>query len=994
MKKIIFLFCSVLSIGLFGQSGSLDPTFNPNDLGKGDNIGVLGSILTSAEQTDGKIILAGLFSKYHGVAVSNIIRVFPDGSLDETFNCKTNQQIKTILIQADGKILIGGNFESVNDLEKKYITRLNPNGTVDNSFNAMSNAPVNKIVSIPNNKYFLTGEFTSYNNGSANYIVKINSDGSRDTSFTSSANSSIQDLKYLNNGQIYILGSNLYYSQTNSDNTVFISRQVARLNTNGTWDNTFRFNFNYSSAFGSSSGSCNVHSIAKQSDNKVVVSATSNSSSSGYSSTSYSVFRVNTDATSDTTFTTLGLGSPCFYILNSSDDKIWVVNQSPYTTANKNSLVKLNSNGGVDSSFDSLDGLKIGNFSHNITPMSNNRILFTSSFATYDNIFKKNWVVLNQNGTLDNLYNTYLPDIYGSNNQIAKIIKQDDKFVMVGDFNLYNKKNVNHIARLNIDGSLDETFLVGKGFNNYTDKILKLSDNSLIITGAFTKYNNQPINRIAKINTDGTLDPNFSSPLNINQDINVLAIEKLSDDKIVVAYSYVQRFGNSSYYYSYLSVLNPNGSVYRTIALNRYQYGFSLFVTSDDKIYAGGDFSYSGKSNLLRFNPDLTVDSAFQPTTGPNARVSLIKLLDNNKLLVLGIFTKYNDVDVSSSPQGKIIINPDGTLQNIIDLPQVNSTYIRDVVELPDTSLLLLGNSQSNGFTSGILKISQSGGLIDSSFSPIGANAQNSGVLDNQGRIIVGGGFLKYNEIPKSFISRIFVYTHKPTGDISQTFCNGEKISDIEITGDNIKWYSAETGGTALPSSTVLENNKTYYATQTKNNIESTLRLAVTVSLITTNAPTGDSIQYFDNGDTLEKFLVTGTAVKWYATESDAANHINILSNSTTLVSGTTYYATQTDNSCESITSLPVKALYRTLAVDNFGVKDLQIHPNPAKDFINISSKESISGYEIYSLDGRKLLSEEKENVSKINVYKLQKGNYILKLKTKLGDRIFKIIKE
>ena len=54
-------------------------------------------------------------------------------------------------------------------------------------------------------------------------------------------------------------------------------------------------------------------------------------------------------------------------------------------------------------------------------------------------------------------------------------------------------------------------------------------------------------------------------------------------------------------------------------------------------------------------------------------------------------------------------------------------------------------------------------------------------------------------------------------------------------TGTNIKWYSASTGGTALPSTTVLVNGSTYYATQTVNGCESTSRLAVNVTL---NNPT------------------------------------------------------------------------------------------------------------------------------------------------------------
>jgi hypothetical protein len=77
---------------------------------------------------------------------------------------------------------------------------------------------------------------------------------------------------------------------------------------------------------------------------------------------------------------------------------------------------------------------------------------------------------------------------------------------------------------------------------------------------------------------------------------------------------------------------------------------------------------------------------------------------------------------------------------------------------------------------------------------------------------------------------------------IVKTFTQGQTLGDIVVQGENIKWYSNATPGTgkskksietALPLSTILANNTTYYASQTINGIESTERLAVTVKLAT-----------------------------------------------------------------------------------------------------------------------------------------------------------------
>jgi hypothetical protein len=79
-----------------------------------------------------------------------------------------------------------------------------------------------------------------------------------------------------------------------------------------------------------------------------------------------------------------------------------------------------------------------------------------------------------------------------------------------------------------------------------------------------------------------------------------------------------------------------------------------------------------------------------------------------------------------------------------------------------------------------------------------------------------------------------------PTGSAAQTFCTGALLSQLSATGTSIQWYANATGGTPLNGTTVLTNGLTYYASQTVSGVESTNRLAVTVTLNTApTAPTG-----------------------------------------------------------------------------------------------------------------------------------------------------------
>ena len=78
--------------------------------------------------------------------------------------------------------------------------------------------------------------------------------------------------------------------------------------------------------------------------------------------------------------------------------------------------------------------------------------------------------------------------------------------------------------------------------------------------------------------------------------------------------------------------------------------------------------------------------------------------------------------------------------------------------------------------------------------------------------------------------------TPAPTGNQNQSFCSTENatLSSIAITGTDIIWYNSSSGNTILPTSTLLQNGVTYYASQTINNCESPTRLAISIQLINT----------------------------------------------------------------------------------------------------------------------------------------------------------------
>lgn len=135
-----------------------------------------------------------------------------------------------------------------------------------------------------------------------------------------------------------------------------------------------------------------------------------------------------------------------------------------------------------------------------------------------------------------------------------------------------------------------------------------------------------------------------------------------------------------------------------------------------------------------------------------------------------------------------------------------------------------------------------------------------------------------------------------PTGNATQNFCNAATVADLIVSGNNIRWYDVATGGTQLNSTDALVNGNTYFAAQFLTGCESAARLSVTVNIFSTAAPSTTSPQAFCGSGTIANLSASGNNIQWYAAATGGAP----LNPATALVDGASYFATATDNNCES----------------------------------------------------------------------------------------------
>lgn len=140
-----------------------------------------------AFQKDAKVLVAGGFTNFAGVARNRIVRLYPDGNVDPSFDPGTgpNKAPLAIAVQPDGKILIAGAFTNFNGVAACRVARLNPNGSLDSTFDAGTgpNSQVNALALTPDGQVLVAGQFTSINGLPRNRIARLNGDDPAETSF-------------------------------------------------------------------------------------------------------------------------------------------------------------------------------------------------------------------------------------------------------------------------------------------------------------------------------------------------------------------------------------------------------------------------------------------------------------------------------------------------------------------------------------------------------------------------------------------------------------------------------------------------------------------------------------------------------------------------------------------------------------------------------------------------------------------------------------------
>ncbi|MFL9843645.1 T9SS type A sorting domain-containing protein [Flavobacterium rhizosphaerae] len=172
---------------------SLDESFDPNAIG-------FNNVVYSIALQSNRILVGGRFTATTtGVPKNCLARLYPDGSLDNSFVNNIFQmspeyptsipQVNCIKFQSNGGIIAGGNFDMINNspgFTKTQVARFSPSGVSDNTF---TSALIDNIGNVwdmyvmPDNSILVGGTFLKVPSGLA-ILYKVSANGAFDTSFT------------------------------------------------------------------------------------------------------------------------------------------------------------------------------------------------------------------------------------------------------------------------------------------------------------------------------------------------------------------------------------------------------------------------------------------------------------------------------------------------------------------------------------------------------------------------------------------------------------------------------------------------------------------------------------------------------------------------------------------------------------------------------------------------------------------------------------------
>lgn len=505
--------------------GAMDTTFNGPGTGLNNSVYTLGV-------NNGYVYAGGAFTTYQGAAANRIAKIHAtSGALDTVFNPATssdngvNSNVRAIgFVGTD--VLIGGEFTTWRGVTCKKLIWVSETAVINNTpLGASVNNNVNAIYVTATNIY-VGGAFTSYKGAVANRIAKLSLAGAMDTTFnpTTSANNG------MGNGTVFAIysdGSNVYAAGSFSLYRSANAPRVVKIQSSGAQDTTY----SPTSMTVPVGAGGTINAIVGTAEGIVLAGAVVTYRAVGITN---GIAKLNSSGVLDTTFSpqsgangfnaavrSLALNGTTLYVGGDF---------TTYKGAPANYIAKLDANGALDTTFNPSSGSNGANNVVRAVATSGSDLFIGGDFTTYRGTAAVRLAKIN---AANGLLNVAFATATGLNNSAYALATNGTDLYVGGVFTTHKSLIANRLAKVDYNtGDLDQTFNPQTGGNamNPTGTVyvysLVMSATGVYAGGTFSIYRGASgINRVAKINTDGSLDATFSHATGANSSVYGLFVD-------------------------------------------------------------------------------------------------------------------------------------------------------------------------------------------------------------------------------------------------------------------------------------------------------------------------------------------------------------------------------------------------------------------------------------------------------------------------------------
>lgn len=520
-----------------------------------------------------------------------------------------------------------------------------------------------------------------------------------------------------------------------------------------------------------------ARSIAVQADQKILLGG----EITGFGGmATHSLVRLHPNGSLDLTYTPDLHGGTIEQILLLPDGKLLVCGD--FDTINgvpRMRIARLETDGSVDPGFDPGVGTTSAGYIATVFLLPDGKIMIGGYFETYGGIARVNMARLNANGSLDE---TFVPDVVSGGGVFTFALQADGKILVGGDFSYYGDTQSMRLLRVFPDGTIDSGFAMEWGPNYNIRALAVQPDGKILAGGAFNQFNFEPHGSLIRLLPGGDVDDTFDPGTGFVG--TIYDIDLLANDQMLITGHFNSFNGQPA---SGIIRLNASGSrdLSATHDFPASDHKFATAFQADGKLVVAGESpsaptTYARRA-ISRLLPNWTQDKPFYLNPGANpdtdyhfnegevGDVYAVRALPDGKILIGGDFTCYNNF-ISN---GLVRLLPDGTPDSSF-VVGTGALGIRSIVRQPDGKFIIAGFfSQYNGNqVNGIARIHPNGSF-DNSF-----NGQANGAVNNlhrklylqpDGRILMTGHFPDAKQIVRLLSN----------GNIDNTFQSPDNFINI-----------------------------------------------------------------------------------------------------------------------------------------------------------------------------------------------------------------------